>query len=151
MSMNDFQIIDKLGEGAFSIVYKVSRLSDGLQYALKKVKVHRNQVKMGQLSIKDRENAVNEVRILASIKFVINNISHPHIIGYKEAFFEESTSSLCIIMEFAEGGDLLKKINDHIKSKTNFTEKELWKIFVQMTAGLKALHDLKILHRDMKV
>ena len=38
MSMKDFQIICKLGEGAFSIVYKVKRISDGMEYALKKVR-----------------------------------------------------------------------------------------------------------------
>ena len=38
MSMKDFQIMTKLGEGAFSIVYKVKRLGDGMEYALKKVR-----------------------------------------------------------------------------------------------------------------
>ena len=47
-----------------------------------------------------KENALNEVRILASI-------NHPNVIGYKEAFFEETTNSLCIVMENADGGDLL--------------------------------------------
>jgi NIMA (never in mitosis gene a)-related kinase len=28
------------------------------------------------------------------------------IIGYKEAFFEESTSTLCVVMEYADNGDL---------------------------------------------
>ena len=37
--MNDFQITSKLGEGAYSIVYKVRRLIDGNIYALKKVKL----------------------------------------------------------------------------------------------------------------
>ena len=37
MSMKDFQILNKLGEGAFSVVYKARRLSDGVEYALKKV------------------------------------------------------------------------------------------------------------------
>ena len=36
---------------------------------------------MGNLSEKELENAVNEVRILASI-------SHPNIVLYKEAFVE---------------------------------------------------------------
>ena len=35
--MKQFQVISKLGEGAFSIVYRVRRISDGLEYALKKV------------------------------------------------------------------------------------------------------------------
>jgi NIMA (never in mitosis gene a)-related kinase len=39
MSMKNFEILSKLGEGAFSVVYKVRRTSDGLVYALKKVLV----------------------------------------------------------------------------------------------------------------
>ena len=41
MSLKDFQTIAKLGEGAFSIVYKVRRLSDNKEYALKKVKLQK--------------------------------------------------------------------------------------------------------------
>lgn len=37
MSMRDFKVLHKLGEGAFSVVYKVCRLSDNKEYALKKV------------------------------------------------------------------------------------------------------------------
>ena len=61
-----------LGQGAYSVVYKVERQTDKKLYALKKVK-------LANLSEKEIENALNEVRILASIK---NN----NIIGYKEAF-----------------------------------------------------------------
>jgi len=99
---------------------------------------------MGTLSQKEKENAVNEVRILASV-------IHSNIIGYKEAFFEDSTSSLCIVMEFADSGDLMNKINSHIKSKTYLKEEELWKMYIQIASALKVLHSLKILHRDLKV
>ena len=78
--MNDFQIIGKLGEGAYSTVYKAKRLVDGNIYALKKVKLL-------SLSDKEKQNALNEVRILASLK---NNF----VVSYKEAFFEESESCL---------------------------------------------------------
>jgi len=37
MSMNDFVILSKLGEGSYSNVYKVKRINDGKEYALKKV------------------------------------------------------------------------------------------------------------------
>ena len=58
-------------------MYKVNRAHDNESYALKKVKLH-------HLSEKEKENAINEVRILASIK-------HINIISYKEAFVEPQT------------------------------------------------------------
>ena len=39
MSVSDFEIIAKLGEGAYSSVYKVRRVIDQAIYALKKVKL----------------------------------------------------------------------------------------------------------------
>lgn len=82
------------------------------------------------------------MRILASI-------SHPNVVGYKEAFIEEE-KYLCIIMDYADDGDLYQKIIEHQKNKTNFEEDDIWRIFIQMVRGLKSLHQLKILHRDLK-
>lgn len=39
---------------------------------------------------------------------------------------------------------------DHQKARSHFEEDDIWRIFIQMTRGLKALHKLRILHRDMK-
>ena len=39
MSLRDFVILSKIGDGAYSDVYKVKRISDGNYYALKKVKM----------------------------------------------------------------------------------------------------------------
>ena len=36
-TLSDFQILNKLGEGAFGQVFKVKRNLDGKEYALKKV------------------------------------------------------------------------------------------------------------------
>ena len=134
--MNDFQIISKLGEGAYSTVFKVKRNIDNKIYALKKVKIL-------NLSEKEKENSLNEVRILASVK---SNF----VVSYKEAFFDEKDNTLCIIMEFADRGDLYQKIVQHKKSAIFFEESDIWRIFIQLVKGLKSLHDLKILHRDMK-
>jgi NIMA (never in mitosis gene a)-related kinase len=72
--------------------------------------------------------------------------SHPNIVQYKEAFLIENPSALCIVMEYADGGDLYDKINEHKKKKTYFEEGEVWEIFIQIVKGLKYLHELKILH-----
>lgn len=72
---------------------------------------------MALLKEKERENALNEVRILASL-------SDEFVVGYKEAFIEDS--NLCIIMEFAEGGDIQKVINEKLKTRSYYSEKEIW-------------------------
>jgi NIMA (never in mitosis gene a)-related kinase len=61
------------------------------------------KVKLNTLSLKEKESALMEVRVLASI-------NSPYIISYKDCFLESSTNTLCIIMELATGGDIMKKI-----------------------------------------
>lgn len=134
--MNNFEILEKLGEGSYSTVYKVLRKSDNSIYAAKKVKFN-------SLNSRDKQNALNEVRILASI-------SHPNIVGYKEVFIDESSSSLCLIMEYAAKGDLMQKINVCKKLGTHISESEIWPILTQILKGLKTLHSRNILHRDIK-
>lgn len=54
------------------------------------------------LGPKERRDAVNEVQVLSSLK-------HPYIISYKESFVEDGR--LCIIMDYADGGDLYRTIS----------------------------------------
>lgn len=79
-SMQGFEVLSKLGEGAYSTVFKVRRKADGCIYALK-------QVKIVSLNDKEKSNALNEIRILASVR-------HPNVISYKEAFFDNQQNSL---------------------------------------------------------
>jgi serine/threonine protein kinase len=135
-SLSDFEVVKKIGEGAFSSVYKVIRKSDQLMYALKKVKI-------AQLKNREKENALNEIRILASI-------DHPNIVGYKEAFIDDREDTLCIIMEFLAGGDLYNKITECKKQRALIPERLIWRYLIQMVRGLKLLHSMKIVHRDLK-
>lgn len=80
MPLADFQILEKLGERKHSSVYKVKRINNNTCYALKKVL-------MANLSSKDKQNALTEVQVLASIR-------SKNVIAYKEAFIDEATQSL---------------------------------------------------------
>ncbi len=89
----------ELGEGAFGSVKIVKRKVDGLTYAMKSVKIT-------SLDQKDRENALNEIRLLYAL-------NHPNVIAYREAFYDDPTKTINIVMEFADGGDLSTKIRNN--------------------------------------
>ena len=136
MTMNDFTIIKKLGSGAFSTVSLVTRKQDQKIYALKCVQI-------SKLNPVERQNSLNEIRLLASI-------NHKNIISYKESFYNEENKTLNIILEYADDGDLQSKIISKKKYGCFFEEKTIWSIFIQMVKGLNELHKKKIIHRDLK-
>ena len=55
-----------------------------------------------------------------------------------------------MVMEYAEGGDLMNKILSYKKKSQFIPEREVWHYLIQIVRGLSALHDLKIIHRDIK-
>ena len=89
-------MIKKLGSGAYSSVYHVRRKVTGKEYALKKVN-------LAPLTEKERRNAINEVRILASLR-------SSYVIKYKEVFIDKRYNCLCIVIEYADNGDLYQQI-----------------------------------------
>lgn len=117
-------------------MYCVRRGRDNKEYAMKRIKIL-------QLNEKERQNAINEVRFLASIQ-------NKNIISYKQAIFDDAVNQLCVIMEYAEGGDLSQVIRRAMKAQKLIDERTIWSFAIQITHGLKALHDLQVLHRDLK-
>ena len=136
MPLSDFIIGELIGKGTFSSVNIVKRKIDNQTYAMKRVKII-------QLQEKEKQNALNEIRILASL-------NHKNIIGYKEAFFDEQSQTLNIIMEYANDGDLSTKIKYNLKNGLIFRENIIWSYIIQILEGINYLHENKIIHRDLK-
>ena len=136
MSLNDFEFGKNLGKGAFGSVSIVKRKEDQKIYAMKRVTIL-------NLDKKEKDNSFNEVRLLASLR-------HKNIIGYKEAFYDEKTSTLNIVMEYADDGDLSSKIKNMLKKHLQFEENTIWSILIQILEGLNYLHKNKVIHRDLK-
>jgi NIMA (never in mitosis gene a)-related kinase len=113
---HNFQVLKFLGKGSYGSVYLVQRLDDGQYYAVKETDVTK-------LNTQERQDAANEIRLLASVK-------HPNIIRYYEAFLDGNW--LCIIMEYAQCGDLSHYIKKGKERKTPFPEEIVWSFFIQI-------------------
>ncbi|GIQ83556.1 hypothetical protein KIPB_004899 [Kipferlia bialata] len=134
MPLSDFEIKKFLGKGSYGSVFKASRSSDGQVYAIKEINVK-------YMKRKEREEALNEIRILASV-------FHPNIVGYYESFVEND--KIYIVTEFASGGDLQNLIETRKMKRYPFSEDEIWPLFLQLCVGIRTLHKHHILHRDLK-
>uniref|UniRef100_A0AAR2KBU6 non-specific serine/threonine protein kinase n=1 Tax=Pygocentrus nattereri TaxID=42514 RepID=A0AAR2KBU6_PYGNA len=130
--MDKYEKVKKIGEGSFGKAILVRSREDGHQYVIKEIGISR-------MSSKERQESRREVAVLA-------NMSHPNIVQYKESF--EEGGCLYIVMDYCEGGDLFKKINN--QKGVLFPEEQILDWFVQICLALKHVHDRKILHRDIK-
>eukprot|EP00419_Tripos_fusus_P027675 CAMPEP_0172713076 /NCGR_PEP_ID=MMETSP1074-20121228/61473_1 /TAXON_ID=2916 /ORGANISM="Ceratium fusus, Strain PA161109" /LENGTH=385 /DNA_ID=CAMNT_0013537101 /DNA_START=167 /DNA_END=1324 /DNA_ORIENTATION=- len=100
------------------------------------------QVDMANMGQRDRANAEGEAKVLSKLK-------HPYIVRYWESFVHED--KLCIIMDYCDGGNLLRYIEKHKKQRALIAEPTALRWFTQMCLALKYMHDDKhVLHRDIK-
>ena len=132
--LSDFEIIKQLGKGSYGTVYTVQSRIDSNIYVMKKMEL--NHLKESQ-----QRECYREVSIL-------RKVSHPNIIKYYASFLENE--SLCIIMEYAELGDLYTLIKHYKRHQKYFDEILLWRIAYEVLTGLEYLHSNNIIHRDIK-
>ncbi|CAF0762106.1 unnamed protein product [Adineta ricciae] len=121
-----------IGTGAFGQAWLVQSKTDGNQLVMKEIKI-------AKMTNKERDDARKEVDVLAKMK-------HPYIVSYTESF--EDSTSLYILMDYCDGGDLHSRIQ--AQRGILFSEDQILDWFVQITLALKHVHDRKVLHRDIK-
>jgi NIMA (never in mitosis gene a)-related kinase 1/4/5 len=131
-----YKRIKVLGKGGFGTVTLVSskNKNDNRLYVLKEIKLDNEKNKASE--------AMKEATLMKSLH-------HPNIIGYVQSFVERDC--LCIVMEYADGGDLYSKIRHHkTVLRCRMSEETILDMLVQICLGLKHMHDRHILHRDIK-
>lgn len=93
------------------------------------------------MSEQEKKDTIKEAKILE----VLN---HPNIIRFKEVY-KTKKGQLCIVMDYADGGDLASTIKKQPAGQY-LTEDTILDWFTQICLAMKHCHDRKILHRDLK-
>ena len=124
------RIQQRLGNGAFGVVYKVIDEKSSNVYALKDVVCVKGS---------DIKNAIREVRTM-------HQISHENVISLIEAeqFQDARGLHMLILTEYCVGGTLNERLTRRSSEEINF------KWIRQMAAALAFLHSRRIVHRDLK-
>lgn len=136
--MEQYEEVRTLGRGAFGVAILV-KLRDGANRGAYRVV---KQVDLSALKPESREASYKEVAVL-------RQLSHPNIVAYFDAFI--GSARLCIVMEFADSGDLCKKIKDKKDTEEGaYDEAEAMRMFGQCLLALQYIHGKRIIHRDIK-
>ena len=81
---------------------------------------------------------------------LLRDLHHPNIVQFFEWIESDDGEYLFIVMELAQIGDLAKLIKKARSRRKPLVERTIWKLFFQITAGLKHMHGSRIMHRDLK-
>uniref|UniRef100_A0A8C3TQA6 non-specific serine/threonine protein kinase n=1 Tax=Catharus ustulatus TaxID=91951 RepID=A0A8C3TQA6_CATUS len=127
--MENYHVLEMIGEGSFGRVYKGRRKHSAQVVALKFIpKVGRSE--------KELKNLQREIEI-------VRDLHHPNIIQLLDSF--ETDKEVVVVTDYAEG-ELFQILEDD----GSLPEDQVQTIAAQLISALYYLHSHRILHRDMK-
>lgn len=132
-SVAPYKKIKLLGQGSYGKAYLVEQISDKQVCVLK-------QVDMSGMMEGEKREVYKEAEILKSL-------DHNNIIRVRDICRTKS-NKLWIVMDYADGGDLEKRLKN--QKGVHLIEKTVIDWFVQMCLAVKHCHDRKTIHRDLK-
>lgn len=128
--VNDYERIEKIGEGTYGVVYKARNRVTGKLAALKKIRLESEEEGVPS-------TAVREISLLKELK-------HPNIVSLEDVLHDDT--KLYLVFEFMQMD--LKKYMDEVKGSLDPT---LVKSYTyQILEGIAFCHGRRTLHRDMK-
>ncbi|MEZ5965327.1 MAG: protein kinase [Planctomycetota bacterium] len=125
-----YEILNKLGAGAFGLVFKARKQSIGKDYAIKFLKVDDAAVRDAVL------HELDTVRLFAQI-------DHPNLVSIEDMGHVGGIPY--IVMGYAGEDTLARRLQDG-----GLPRAEALRVFLQICRGVQALHERMLVHFDLK-
>ncbi|XP_023037245.1 cyclin-dependent kinase 1 isoform X1 [Drosophila willistoni] len=130
--MEDFEKIEKIGEGTYGVVYKGRNRLTGQIVAMKKIRLESDDEGVPS-------TAIREISLLKELK-------HPNIVCLEDVLMEENR--IYLIFEFLSMD--LKKYMDSLPTEKQMDSKLVQSYLYQITNAISFCHRRRVLHRDLK-
>ncbi|ATZ17876.1 serine/threonine-protein kinase [Mesoplasma melaleucae] len=137
----NYLLIEQIGRGTFGLVYKAKDINNPLSgkdnfYAIKMMIVP---------NVKSESDKLREQEIKDEIKKYSTQIFNPRVVKIQD--YLQWDNFLLIVMEYVDGQSLQSLLNgkDGI-----LTFEEIIYYFSEIALGLQGVHDMNMVHRDIK-
>ena len=130
-TIDDFDILADLGEGAYAKVILAKNKNNGKQYAIKKI-------------IKEFINHLEKEHEIYIERYCLSTLSHPNIIKLCKAF--QDKRHLYFVLEYCKNKDLNKLLLKF--GKLNFRLAQYYA--AEIISAISYMHKKGIYHRDLK-
>ncbi|ESW09833.1 hypothetical protein PHAVU_009G160100 [Phaseolus vulgaris] len=122
----------KLGQGQFGTTFLCTHNATARTFACKSIP------KRKLLCKEDYDDVWREIQIMHHLS------EHPNVVRIHGTY--EDTSSVHLVMELCEGGELF----DRIVQKGHYSERQAAKLIKTIVEVVEACHSLGVMHRDLK-
>ncbi|KAF8945909.1 Cyclin-dependent kinase 10 [Haplosporangium gracile] len=131
--VDEFEKLNKVGEGTYGVVYRAKDKKTNEIVALKRIRM-------------ERENDGLPISSLREIK-LLKTLRHDNVVLVKEVAVGNDLDQIFLVMEYCEQD--MAALMDNVKKP--YTPAEVKCLMLQLLKGIEYCHDHFVIHRDLKL
>ncbi|XP_051148435.1 serine/threonine-protein kinase Nek6-like [Andrographis paniculata] len=134
--MEDYEILEQIGRGAFGPAFLVLHKPHNIKYVLKKISLPNHTTD------KFWRTAHHQMDLIVKQR-------HPYLVEYQDSWVNDQDNCIWIVTNYCQGGDMSKMIRRGRGSY--FPEEKICKWLTQLLLAINYLHSNRVIHRDLKL
>lgn len=143
--VNGYEVLGKIGQGAFSKVEFCRKRASGELFALKAMK--KSTLRRSKMGWGPRNNALASVQREIAI---MRSLEHPNVVTLHEVIDDSCRDRIYLVLEYVDCGPILRRRRSKPWSYDAIDAATARACFRDALRGLEYLHCLRVIHYDIK-